>query len=371
MRTPTRAILAIAALTSMLCISAGKTDQANVTTRGGALATNRSIPRAHQIARERVPFNVLPLKTHIARLLASGGGFYWPQHVGVVKQKQRGSRRAMFFCRKPPVKLVQEAALWADEMGVYGFSDWSVNKAKPGCRIWPSYDNPLINHLRDLRMASIGVPTYAIVPFSANVGVIAGIPDGRKVVFEEQQWMVLAAVGANFQGVLWAADQKPPKHAKRLTRLEESLLEHARDIERAVPVGWAKCKKSQPLSALASDKKLFVVLLNQAYMMPADDGKSIALPLEDPRCQGEVVVTPPSGVSVKSCTSLHGRAIPVSQSGRDFSAAYSFTGGGEILIFDLSAKAAAPPAASQRRNTAVTTRNSRTAGTNSRSERAR
>ncbi len=285
------------------------------------------------------PFLILPSRVYLARVLAAGGIPHQMNVQGAVRRTTNDGKVVMLFCARVASETVKKTVQRADEIGIRVFNHAVLGRPKPGCRIWPGYDNPLINNLRELRMATAGKPTYATIPYYS--GQVPGIRGKRRIIFEEYKWMVLAAIGAEYDGILWGHGYTPTGHAKQLPRLEGLLVAYAEDLGQARIVGWASnaTVSGQAVSVLSSRRKLFVVLLNKDYMAIGEDRETITFPLEESACEGAVTITPPAGVSVKSGKTLYGMHVPVAQDGRSFVVKYSFSGGGEMLILNLSGDA--------------------------------
>lgn len=148
--------------------------------------------------------------------------------------------------------------------------------------------------------------------------------------------MILATVGADYKGIIWVGQFDT---GGRLRTLAHNLLCYADDLGTAKPVGWATAPQGQPVSALASNRMLFVVLLHPEYFRDPLVGGIQKLPL-DPKVQtGEVTLALPDGVTTGPGISLYGKPLKPRTEGGMVVVPYRFAGGGEMLALDLKQNA--------------------------------
>jgi hypothetical protein len=222
-------------------------------------------------------------------------------------------------------------APFADKTIVNPFVHSAERKPTKADLIWGGFNHPCINHMRRLIRAAGEHDVLACVN-------LAGEPNRfrkRKASFEEIEWMVYAAIGSGFRGLVWRGNRAKVPWDPQLRRLEADLKRHAKELGSAKPVGWIIRKGSEPCSALLSGRKLFLVLLDPSYMKGYGTKKGLQLPLEETLCKGIVVVETPLGVtSVRGCN-LAGSPVHLIRRGRELRIPYEFSGGGNLIILTL------------------------------------
>lgn len=203
--------------------------------------------------------------------------------------------------------------------------------------IWPGYDNSFINHARQMRHLCGTTPVVATL--RATVG---SDQQQRPITLEEVQWQFIAAVGCGYRGVVWPVSYDDVTWGDELRQIEERIGKYGRSLAQAKSVNWAAAPKNQPASVLASEEHLFVFLLNEAYMTFDINGKTVVAPLEKHCCEGVVALNMPAGLKVRRGQALSGKALRLSSQDGKITVEYSFTTGGEMLIFALGGKAEPP-----------------------------
>lgn len=113
-------------------------------------------------------------------------------------------------------------------------------------------------------------------------------------------------------------------------------------------MSWVRATGEITVSALRSCNRLFIALLNPDYVVPTIGG-AVELPIASNRIRTSVYMTPPRGISVSAGVSLSGRRVLIGPGQGKASFAYAFSGGGDLLVFDLSGESdvdfkEAPPA---------------------------
>ncbi len=201
--------------------------------------------------------------------------------------------------------------------------------------VWPGYDNGFINQLREARKAAGKTPFFSLVYLRRPLSKPTG--GTRHISLEEVQWRIIAAVGANCRGIILkhkAGFDRTPDAAS-LTQLVSALKEQSKEVGKAQLVDWVQATKGQPVSALASDKYLFVALLNSAYMTLSEDGGSVLYPTGAKRRAGRLRVLLPTGLSIRDGKTLLGKQVMVTTIDREHVIDYEFKGGGEMLILPI------------------------------------
>jgi len=198
----------------------------------------------------------------------------------------------------------------------------------PGDRVWPGYDNPHINRLRELRN---------ICPGIRFVSAMWAVKDSHSAFrtrdpnHAEVRWMVLAVLGAGFYGLTLEGDPEG------LLYYQEKMRPYFSDLESVQPVNWIKPSERQPASGLASPERLFVVMANPEFLSGYDEhGDPLPPVLDSWERQVRLFIRPPDGIAAK-----HGKYVFQSKPLKVFSVAQglevnvNYVGGGDILVFDL------------------------------------
>ncbi len=233
------------------------------------------------------------------------------------------------FCVSDQLDAIRRCLPLIEMVAINPFVTLSDRGPSPGSIAWPSSNQPVLNRVRGMQESAGGKRLVARI----GIGdVESKYITKREPTFEEIEWMILATVGADYKGIVWVGQFDT---GGRLRNLGHNLLCFAEDLGTAMPVGWATAPEGQPVSALASKKMLFVVLLNTEYFEDPVMGKIQKLPL-DPKVQtGEVVLALPEGVTAESGVSLYGKPLKPRMEGGKVVVPYRFVGGGDMLVLDL------------------------------------
>ena len=263
----------------------------------------------------------------------------WPKMIKELKKK-RSSRKTLSItiCAANQDEALKQFTPLADQITIMPFANASPNGPKDGEMIWPNYDNPFINRLREIRTKTTGKKLLADIftgprPKRKTWGIDT---TKRSFVFEEIQWKIYASIGAFFHGLLWQSEHNLTPWANRLLEIESALKVYRHDLGLSRPVGWIKSTANQPISARASQEKLFIVLLNPDIMKVGADGKTISLPLESTARKGEIIINQPEGCYIDSGEYLFGKPLRLKRTENEVRVEYFFKGGGEMLIFHLN-----------------------------------
>jgi hypothetical protein len=233
------------------------------------------------------------------------------------------------FCVNSQVRSIQCCIPLLDMGAINPFRELSLKAPASESLLWPGYEHPITNRVRELRETAGDKRLLARIPIG---DVESKYITKREPTFEEIEWMILATVGADYKGIVWVGSFDT---GGRLRNLGHNLLCFADDLGTAKPVGWATAPKGQPVSALASKKMLFVVLLNTEYFQDPVIGKIQKLPLEPKVQTGEVTLTLPEGTTTDSGISLYGKPLKPRLEGGKVVVPYRFVGGGDMLALDL------------------------------------
>ena len=286
------------------------------------------------------PFIWISFPKWQAQLRAEGGLFYHIAYEDKKKvleklQANTGSNKrkvGMMVCKLSRVgqdDMIRMFARVVDDIAVWAFTHPGRTAPKTGEVLWPGYDNPYVNRLRELRAVAAGCRLWAETTDGLN-----GIED-RKISFEEIQWLTFAAIGADFDGVVWDVLVSEKNH-KKLERIGVLLLKHADQLGAAVPIKCVKEGNGLPVSALRSDKKLFIILLNPGYMKLDSSGKKVVVPLAPVAHKIDLTINLPGGVAIRSGTSLSGKRVKLDSGEGQIHVKHRLKGGGDMLIFDLT-----------------------------------
>jgi hypothetical protein len=246
----------------------------------------------------------------------------------------RGQNRisSIWVCRYNQMQTLEKFAPLVNQVCinpfVYASSDAQIAS---NSLIWSHCNQPLLNEVREIRDKSAGRHLLACIDLLGEPAIFGK----RNAAIEELQWMAFAAVGANFQGIIWRGEPASDQISSDIERLAARLEPYTKELGAAQPVGYVRETQQRPLSALRSSKTLFIVLLDPQYMTIGKDG-IVQFPLGPVvRDHGEVEVALPSGASVLSGHKLSGATLHVNSAGALVKVPYEFCGGGEILVLDI------------------------------------
>jgi len=199
--------------------------------------------------------------------------------------------------------------------------------------IWSSTDQLLLNNIRKIRSLMPGKQLLAVLSLDGDSNIFVN----RAPSWEEIEWQVMAICGANYQGLLWRGGTNDEELAKRVQTLSEEILTRAPTLAAAHPVTWVQCSGGVPISALRTESKLFVTLLNPQFMNVhvLNQQYNVEVPVEIRRQTGRISLSPPRGLAVEGGGNLAGRTVVVRRDDEIFQCEFSFRSGGEMFIFDL------------------------------------
>jgi hypothetical protein len=247
------------------------------------------------------------------------------------------------FCHDDQIQTVNKCAPLVPLASINPFAHPGERPPSPPTLIWPRFDHPLINSVREIKEAAGNTRLLARIDFPASEIAYFREKRIRRLSFEEISWLCCAAIGADFKGFVWLKSGISSYEETRLRRFETNLAKHADDLGTASLVRWARGPKGQPISSLWSNKTLFVILLNPVYFAHLEKDKPVPLPLGDTQQEGEIEIQAPQGVSVVDGTTLSGIPLKLDKEESRTRTKYRFNGGGEILVFQLSGHPAGVP----------------------------
>lgn len=265
--------------------------------------------------------------------------------VESIKAQDDRPHVAVIICRGNQERPIKDYWDVADEFifeALFLQPDW--NAPPSDTLLWPGYDHPMINYLRKIRNVTYGKHVIVSVPMTSRE--LWGVPRERPELFDELRWMAMAVIGADYQGMLWGHVRREPQWNEMLRELTAQIEAHASDLGAAEPVGWVKAPDGQPVSALASENKLFITLLNTDYMKVSEDKQRISGALNPGRCRGTLAIDLPAGISADSAATLNDSPVTIERTDKGLICPYDFAAGGEMIVvsFKKSAQPQTPPA---------------------------
>lgn len=198
---------------------------------------------------------------------------------------------------------------------------------------WSNVQHPLVDNACMLRSLVPGKQLIACIATNGEEELFGE----RSPSLEEIRWQILTICGANYQGIAFRRGAGDDETAKKIETLCAMLAQHAGDLSSARPVSWVNTDVAIPISSLRTRDKLFVPLLNPAYMNTrGGSGQAkFQVPLDDIRQRGTLRLTPPAGLKVVSARTLWGQAANLQVRPNQTTCDFSFVGGGDMLVFDL------------------------------------
>jgi hypothetical protein len=250
----------------------------------------------------------------------------------LVTDQPQGRQTSVWVCRANQLETLKVIGPLADNMFLNVMAFTSNVPPEPNDLLWPGFDHPFINHLRQLRKVPDTRNLYAVINLT---GDFTSYFDKRPPSFEEIRWMTFAVIGSDFQGINWRNHQSACMFTDQVQQLEEQMLVKKEDLGKSVPVDWVSGHKKVPVSARASDKRLFVTALNPDYFKIAEKTNQVALPISLEPLTGQLEIRLPEGISVTRGQNISGRSLNVNCAGDHVLVDYSFYGGGEMMVFEL------------------------------------
>ena len=262
--------------------------------------------------------------------------------VDSIRTQPSPSHVTVIVCRGPQEEAIKDFWDVSDQFifeALFLLPDW--NPPPRDTLLWPGYDHPMINYVRRIRTATQDKYVVASVPMTSRE--IWGVPRERPELFEELKWMTMAVIGANYQGILWGHVRREPGWNEMLQALTDQLKAHAADLGSAVPVDWVQAPSGQPVSALASQDRLFITLLNPDFMKVSEDKRQIAGALDPARRTGQLTLHLPPGIIVTAATTLDGSPLKIRPCKDGLICPYDFATGGEMVIVPITRSIATKP----------------------------
>jgi len=268
------------------------------------------------------------------------------QTVKMLSERHKTHKAAAYLCAGDHIAAIKVLLPLVDEFVVVPFHGASDEKPAVDELTWPGYDHPLINRLRQVRRLTQGKRLNAALLASfVSPARVWGVGAERNTKFEEVQWMMFAVVGADWDGIVWydfdVTRGQFAQFAPRVTQIADALEQHGSDLGSASPMRWVQSSQGQPVSALCSGRTLFVVLLNPEYFALNAEGTGVCSPEEPTERKGELLIKIPAGRAVTSGAFLLGQPVDITHDKDIVRVKYSFTGGGDLIVLNLSDEAKA------------------------------
>ena len=343
-------LLALVGIVVFVSAAAGGADTA---TADSLVAEDRptSGPATSAKAFREKPFVVCEQLIAEPKLRTAGDMLFYcmdapsPNAVAELRQQQAALGRVptvtLIVCAvTDQIQTIESYAPVCDGFWVVPFYLPSKRAPQKGDLIWTGYDHPLINRLRHIHSLTRKQRVVAILTRRPFGNTVWGASGKRSWTTEELEWQVLAVIGAEFKGIHWRNRSNKRGIQTTSRRLERGLKRHAMELGKAHLVGWVNAPDAQPVSALASEKSLFIVLLNPDVMKLDRRCKAIGSRVERSVRSGRLSICPPPGLTVRNGRELSGQPARVIQEGAKVLVEYSFMGGGKMFVFDLTGNAA-------------------------------
>ncbi len=250
----------------------------------------------------------------------------------LVADQPKGQKSSVWVCRANQLHTLEVIGPLADNMLLNTMAFTSKVPPEPNELLWPGFDHPFVNHIRQLRKTPGTRYLYAVINLT---GDFTSYFEKRRPSFEEIKWMTLAVIGSDFQGINWRNHHSACTFTDQVRQMENRLVVYGEDLGKAVPVDWVTDNKQVPVSARTSDRRLFVTVLNPNYFLLSPKPNQIALPISLDSLAGQLDVRLPEGTSVVRGETLSGRAVDLESGEGYLRVDYAFYGGGEMMVFEL------------------------------------
>jgi len=252
---------------------------------------------------------------------------------GILKTWPKDKSVSIWVCRANQVATLKMFAPMGDRIIVNPFVISGKYGPKNANIIWPSYDHPCINHIREIVDASAMKPLVACLDVNGEPNHFKK----RNASFEEIKWMAYAAIGAGFKGIVWRGNTSALPWAGKFRNFESMLSQYADELWHSKGANGIVAPPGQPCSALVSENVLFIILLNPQYC-GGWDKKTLILPIEDKPCRGTLTITTLPGKNIKTCKTINNRPIQLRREGEKVLLDFEYTGGGICYVIQLQSK---------------------------------
>lgn len=247
-------------------------------------------------------------------------------------------KMATLLVENEPEEALRILGPRADQVILNPYSFEANESVDTSNRIWYNVNHPAVNRVRQLR-SDYTKRLLALIDLNGEPTRF----DNRRLTFPEFQWLAFAAMGANYQGIVLRGLSLNVEWTDKLKELRTAVFNYAEDLGKARPVNWVQSQDEQPLTATASDKFLFIYLLNPCYMVPCSSCGRINIPVKPAEQKGSIEILPPHDIDLGNCVALDGSTTEVSFQANRLRVDYRFSGGGQMLIFDIKKTASGNP----------------------------
>ncbi len=253
----------------------------------------------------------------------------------LVADQPNGRKTSVWVCRANQLETLKVIGPMADNMFLNVMAITSLVPPESNEMLWPKFDHPFINHIRQLRKVPNTRNLFAVIPL---VGSQTSYFEKRKPSFEEIKWLTYAVLGSDFQGIHWRDDQSACMFSGHIRKLEEQVLVYKEGLGKSVPVGWVTDNKQIPISTRSSEDLLFVIVLNPDYFKISGKTNQVALPISLDPLTGQLEICLSEEFSIGRGQTISGRPLDLKYVGGNVVVDYSFYGGGEMMVFELQRK---------------------------------
>ena len=246
----------------------------------------------------------------------------------LVALQPEGRASSVWVCRANQLETLKMIGPLADNMLLNVMAITSKVSPDPNELLWPGFDHPFINHIRQLRKIPNTHNLYAVID---NTSDFTSHFVNRNPSFEEIKWMTFATIGCDFQGILWRGRD----FTNKVHDLEKQILAYKDELGRSVPVDWVTDNKKIPVSARATEFNLFVTMLNPDYFRISEYLEQVSLPVSLEPEVGQLEILLPDGYSVIKGKTFSGINLNLQSDNDRIQIDYSFWGSGDMMVFQL------------------------------------
>ncbi len=251
----------------------------------------------------------------------------------VDERNKKGLTSSVWVCRSNLLRFAKLCSYIVPRIVINPFVYKCFHGPTDNDTVWANADHPRINHIREIRKTAQNSSLFACI----NVGGEPTFYKDRKASFEEIKWMVYSIFGANYQGIIWRGPRDNVAFKAQLDNLESRIAMYSDELTNSDPIKWVSAEDSQPYSALASDKVVFVILLNPKYCLETRAG-AVGLPNPFSLQTGYLQLHPPDEIAIVSGATIDGKPIPIERNENGIRVPYVYSGAGEVLVFRTSSR---------------------------------
>jgi len=251
----------------------------------------------------------------------------------LIADRPSSAVNTIWVCRTEQMVTLRHFAPIVDQVFVNPFVYRSDSAPPADSAVWSGLDHPVINGLRDIRMAAPNTRLIACVDLAGEDKLFGKARPG----FDEVAWMTYAVIGAGFQGiVLRGMKHGNLQNGAPFQDLIPALGTVAGELGRATPVKWAVGSPAdQPVAILLSERKLFIVAIRPSFLHGTRHRRA-SFPDTGQPVATTVAISPPEGINIHSPRVLSGLPFVAARvPNGDISLPLRFSGAGTILVLDV------------------------------------